>query len=246
MKLTDLTGNIFGRLVVLHRAENKQDPRKPKGRTAWVCRCECGTEKIIASSALTSGGTVSCGCYNKEQITKAKLIDLTGRKFGKLVVCHRDTVRVDFVWWWCLCECGKSTCVKAGALTCGATRSCGCVRRKLPPQEAQRRVAYRGFLANAKIRNIEVSITELQWIALTSKPCAYCGEIGSNETKPKTGCYGTTFKHNGIDRKNSDLPYTIENCVPCCKWCNKSKGCLQAEQFITLASKIVRYQTQNA
>ena len=35
-KFIDLTGQKFGRLLVLERAENKY------GRTAWKCKCDCG------------------------------------------------------------------------------------------------------------------------------------------------------------------------------------------------------------
>jgi len=35
------------------------------GRTAWSCRCKCGTVKIIQGILLTSNHTVSCGCYRK-------------------------------------------------------------------------------------------------------------------------------------------------------------------------------------
>ena len=58
----DLTGQRFGRLVVLYRA--------PKGNTKhvrWYCKCDCGTECIVYKDALLSGRQVSCGCYNREK-----------------------------------------------------------------------------------------------------------------------------------------------------------------------------------
>lgn len=52
----DLTGQRFGKLVVLSYAG------KDKNRhSLWLCRCDCGTEKIISSTALMSGQK-SCGC----------------------------------------------------------------------------------------------------------------------------------------------------------------------------------------
>ncbi len=32
----------------------------------WKCRCDCGEEKIVRSTRLTSGTTTSCGCYRNE------------------------------------------------------------------------------------------------------------------------------------------------------------------------------------
>lgn len=51
-------GQRFGRLMVLAEAENK--PRR------LLCRCDCGTEKVINAFSLTSGRSTSCGCYRRE------------------------------------------------------------------------------------------------------------------------------------------------------------------------------------
>lgn len=37
---------------------------------AWSCQCECGNIKDVLEGRLKSGGSASCGCYNKEIITK--------------------------------------------------------------------------------------------------------------------------------------------------------------------------------
>lgn len=60
----DLTGKQYGLWSVLdgpHRI-----PGKDKTYRAWRCRCECGTERIIRSSNLSSGQTNSCGCKRLE------------------------------------------------------------------------------------------------------------------------------------------------------------------------------------
>ena len=66
-KRVDLTGKRFGRLTVLHRAPT---PPGKKGQRYWLCRCECGTEKIHPTGTLNSGAVVSCGCYHREQASK--------------------------------------------------------------------------------------------------------------------------------------------------------------------------------
>lgn len=57
----DITGQRFGRWVVLEEAG-----RTPDKRVLWHCRCDCGNEAIVASSSLVSGHTQSCGCYHQE------------------------------------------------------------------------------------------------------------------------------------------------------------------------------------
>lgn len=68
-RATDLTGQAFSRLVVVSR---HVDPAK---RPQWVCRCACGTEKIVLASELRKGAVKSCGCLRKE--TWSKLISQT-------------------------------------------------------------------------------------------------------------------------------------------------------------------------
>ena len=56
----DLTGQRFGRLVVLsfHHNEN--------GKRYWLCLCDCGNKKIAHTSHLNFGLVKSCGCLADE------------------------------------------------------------------------------------------------------------------------------------------------------------------------------------
>ena len=58
-----LVGSVFGRLTVLEFSPKK-------GRSAWLCRCLCGKQKVVANHHLRSGATRSCGCLSKEVTTK--------------------------------------------------------------------------------------------------------------------------------------------------------------------------------
>ena len=66
-KAKDLTGQRFGKLVVVKRAGSK----KTKGgviRATWWCQCDCGSPlKEIKSTSLLMGHTKSCGCLKTEQ-----------------------------------------------------------------------------------------------------------------------------------------------------------------------------------
>lgn len=61
--IKDLTGKRFGRLTVLERMEDGDR------RAKWLCKCDCGRIKIVASTNLIQGNTVSCGCLNRENQT---------------------------------------------------------------------------------------------------------------------------------------------------------------------------------
>ncbi len=58
-------GEIWGRFTVL---EVLRPPTK-KAESPWLCRCECGVEKVIPKpSSIKSGSIVSCGCFRIERI----------------------------------------------------------------------------------------------------------------------------------------------------------------------------------
>jgi len=59
--IADRTGQRFGRLYVLERAENDKN-----GRATWLCQCDCGNICIKRSSVLKQGIAQSCGCLAKE------------------------------------------------------------------------------------------------------------------------------------------------------------------------------------
>lgn len=62
----DLTGRRFGRLLVIRRAENDF-----KGRSKWVCRCDCGAMTIVRTSSLSGENTKSCGCLWRETMLRS-------------------------------------------------------------------------------------------------------------------------------------------------------------------------------
>lgn len=65
--MKDLTGQRFGRLVVIKIAEPIHRTFK---RKYWLCKCDCGNESMICSSYLIRGATKSCGCLRKEISSK--------------------------------------------------------------------------------------------------------------------------------------------------------------------------------
>jgi hypothetical protein len=61
-------GKKFGRLHVLHEYKmeiwnDKSRSNLKKVHRVWFCKCECGTEKWIDQQSISSGHTVSCGCF---------------------------------------------------------------------------------------------------------------------------------------------------------------------------------------
>lgn len=61
-------GDRFGRLVVVEKDTSWFDGKTIK----WFVQCDCGTTKSIQGSQLTSGSTISCGCYRDELIGRPR------------------------------------------------------------------------------------------------------------------------------------------------------------------------------
>lgn len=67
MRLNDLTGMRFGKLVVIERVEDDHNRNR-----RWLCQCDCGNQKVIGGRHLTSGATISCGCEHLRTFTHFK------------------------------------------------------------------------------------------------------------------------------------------------------------------------------
>lgn len=135
MKFVDLTGQKFGRLTV-----EKLLPRvkTPKGvsQVKYLCRCECGNTVEVFAGNLRKGNTKSCGCLNLEAISERRLIDLTGRTFGRLTVISRAEDYISSqgnmsTMWNCKCSCGNELVVNGGSLRQHKQISCGCYLKEI-------------------------------------------------------------------------------------------------------------------
>lgn len=89
---TDLTGNIYGNILVEGRAPNyysESDIDKKHPRSMWKCKCLlCGTRKVMRGTHLTSGAIISCGCVGKQHLRESKIKH--GKSKTKLYQVWRD------------------------------------------------------------------------------------------------------------------------------------------------------------
>lgn len=56
----DMIGKRFGRLEVI-----KEECKDDRG-THFLCRCDCGMEKVVLGQNLRNGSTKSCGCLRRD------------------------------------------------------------------------------------------------------------------------------------------------------------------------------------
>lgn len=134
----DLTKQHFGKLTAI----KPTDKRDASNCIIWECKCDCGNTAFVSSNHLLTAHTRSCGCFKKEQITKANLKDLSGKTFGRLTVSKRTGNRNSrAVVWICDCSCGNTVSVRGGCLKSGNTKSCGCLQK----EQASKRFTIHGL-----------------------------------------------------------------------------------------------------
>ncbi len=227
----DLTGQRFGRLVAISRAENN-------GKyITWNCVCDCGNECFIRGQLLRSKKTKSCGCYKREvsaengRRSREWLIkDKLGNRYGSLVVISSGRATPSGHMWLCRCDCGKEKLIRSSSLRPRGTKSCGCgLGTYLPPGEASFNALYKSYYHGAKGRSLCFDLTKLEFMQITKQPCFYCG------IKPHKEFVATrngSYIYNGVDRYNSNTGYTTDNVVPCCTECNLAKSDRGVEEFV--------------
>ena len=66
MRIDDITGKQYGKLTAIKRVGSDK-----WGGSLWLCKCECGNEKVISCGHLKSGASQSCGCVRIERTKQA-------------------------------------------------------------------------------------------------------------------------------------------------------------------------------
>lgn len=122
----DLTGQRFGKLVVLAPTEKRMD----SGSIVWKCKCDCGKEAEVPARRLVRGQVRSCGC-----LSNPPRKPYIGKRFGRLTVIDYAGTAKELGktgkqnYWKCVCDCGKETIVGQTELQTGETQSCGCLHK---------------------------------------------------------------------------------------------------------------------
>lgn len=137
-KTIDLTNLRFGEWLVLRQATAEE--KKNRSGAYWLCKCSCGTERIVNGQSLRNKTSLSCGCKTSYYLSLGhqdkNCIDITGNQYGELTVLGRDKIEEEKhnkhdTYWRCKCSCGNEISVIKDSLMNGRTRSCGCLRKKV-------------------------------------------------------------------------------------------------------------------
>jgi hypothetical protein len=147
-RLIDLIGMRFGRWTILALHPERYRSSGHHCLVRWLCRCDCGTERVVIGSNLYRGKSTSCG--------KCRTPDLTGRRIGNWIVLalHPERYRysgASFDLWDCRCDCGAERVVFGNNLRRGKSSSCGeCIER----EKFRKRVTKHGHTSSGRCTSI--------------------------------------------------------------------------------------------
>jgi hypothetical protein len=165
--------------------------------------------------------------------------NLVGRVFGRLtVLSFQGTYPQIGSTWLCQCECGNTKIVRTSSLMQRNTKSCGCLHT-LPLKAAAVSDLMKSYKRGADRRSIRFELDEEQFASLILGKCFYCGTELSNLWKSGN----RTFRYNGVDRRDSKQSYSVENCVSCCRVCNRMKSDMTPEAFLQHVNRVHDFQT---
>ena len=194
-------------------------------------------------------------CVLKEQASSRKRVangdfyqgryktDLTGKKFGSLLVSRYYGNRCHLPYWECLCDCGNTTPPIRGChLMRGLTTSCGCLKESMKGKQHPRWNGYEdmsgSFLLNCKhnaqLRNLEWNVNyEYLWklyedqnrkCAITGAPISFSDVKLSNDTTASLDridnaqgyvCGNVQWVHKVIQKMRMEL--SVSDFIDWCK-----------------------------
>lgn len=185
------------------------------GKPRWVCQCDCKNHTIRAVPAgrLKNGDSSSCGCARISTMIRKRDEAIRIRDENNNVIQKKCFM------------CQQWLPLEKFHLDCtikdGHSRMCIECYKNYPVR------IYNEYKQSAKKRNLNFELNYEEFLNLISQKCQYCGE------KPK--------KYNGVDRVESLKGYTIDNCVPCCEYCNTMKLNYSLDFWLNHIEKIFKH-----
>lgn len=99
---------------------------------------------------------------------------------------------------------------------------------------------WKRYNTDSEIRCLRFDLAPTEFFALVKGNCFYCGDEPETRYLPSWSIKSCnrSYSANGIDRVDNLEGYTVENCVPCCRFCNRAKTNHTPSYFLAKIAKI--------
>lgn len=194
----DYTGEKIGHLTVIEMLYGYGN----SGESYVRCICECGNECIKPTyRILHSINPAHCGCMEKYYKTiqaNGLRKDLTGRRFGRLVVTKMICEPNQMSKAECICDCGNTVIKPITYLTTGDTQSCGCLQKERASKALTKDFSGVTSMYGVKFLRREYKNTKGTWMWLCQ-----CGKCGTQFVALPASVLNGKIKSCGCIRRSS-------------------------------------------
>lgn len=162
-----------------------------------------------------------------------KVIDLTGKRFGKLVVIEQSDLRKNnHIVWVCKCDCGNEYLVRGNSLRNGTTKHCGCDRHKYLQNSDQNKIRLRGIWRGMKDRCYNRN--HRQYKNWGGRGIGVCSDWLNNFESFYNWAISNSYNENlTLDRIDVDKNYGPDNC----RWVTMKEQCSNKTNNVVLNFK---------
>ena len=190
-------------------------------KTKWEIKCpKCGVMRIM-QTLVGYKNSIKRNTSCKKCKKSSRFVDITGRKFRKLIVIKRVDNDLDgHLMWLCKCDCGNEIITRGESLRNKYTQSCGCYHKR-QIQKRPYEWVFRLLLRSAKSTKRFCNLIYEDILDFTKYTrCQYCKCEIKWESHQTPECSVAYY----IDRKDNNIGYIKENCIVCCSDCNRIKS----------------------
>lgn len=180
-----------------------------------------------------------------------KVVNIIGQKFGRLVVLEEYSKRTPnghkkYV---CQCDCGNTHITSGESIRRGSSKSCGCLRKEYKPsnynenrkQQILKDLYHSTIVKRCKSKGWVDFIGFELFKNIVQSNCKYCGVEPISRVDDRSNKNNKFLMVNGVDRIDSDLGYTKENSVSCCKVCNSAKNNMPVDEFKSWVKRVYKH-----
>lgn len=236
-EMTDIgLGHISGRLQVVDLLPDHTNPSGKRYQRVQV-HCSCGHSFAIHANRIRDGKATRCPRCVRASQQKYHV----GDRYGDLVIQAFTLDPRNRRMAQCLCSCGRSTDVFVGLFKRNKTFNCGCkpLSHYTGVGDLSGAFFYR-LCRNATARGLTVDVTKEDLWALFQAQNCRCALTGLPIILTTRGL-GTA----SVDRKDSNLGYTLENSQWVHKDINLMKMDLPQNHFVWLCQMVAMQHKHN-
>lgn len=191
-----------------------------------------------------------------DNLNSPLVIDLTGMRFGKLIVVRRvDNDKQGNASWLCKCDCGNEKPVRSNALRNGRTRSCGCLLAQSSKKRMTQMLTKHGY-SGSKLYKVYYGMLrrcdnpkEKEYHNYGGRGITVCQEWRENVEQFIEWALNNGYKEGlQIDRKDNDGDYEPGNCrfITTIDNCQNTRKCVQITAFNKVTNKKIIFTIINA